>query len=220
MKTLIVDDDPATRTALENVLEKWGHDVDSTTSGDEAWEVLKDANTPYMIILDWLMPGMDGMTLCRKLREQDDYKPFYIIFLTSRGSREDVIEGLENGADDYIVKPYDYGELRARVQVGVRFLKLQMELQRREKRQGILEMAGAVCHELNQPLQYVSGFSDMLLAQGDPEDKNYKMIEGIKTGIDRISKLTKKISLITRYQPMEYMDGADSIVDIKGSSGP
>ncbi len=95
------------------------------------------------------MPEMNGPELCQKLRTQERPAPLYLILLTSKSEREDIIEGLEVGADEYITKPYNNEELRARLKVGQRILELQSALIQKEKLQGVLEMAGAVCHELN-----------------------------------------------------------------------
>jgi DNA-binding response OmpR family regulator len=127
-----------------------------------------------------------------------------------------MIHGLEAGADDFIVKPYNNAELKARVAVGLRMLMLQNKMREREKLQGVLEMAGAVCHELNQPLQVVSGFSEMLLLDMDPGEKNYEPLKAIKEGVDRIGTLTHKIMGITQYKAKPYLESR--IIDIEQSS--
>jgi signal transduction histidine kinase len=127
-----------------------------------------------------------------------------------------MIHGLEAGADDFIVKPYNNAELKARVAVGLRMLMLQNKMREREKLQGVLEMAGAVCHELNQPLQVVSGFSEMLLLDMDPDEKNYEALKTIKEGVDRIGALTRKIMGITQYKAKPYLESR--IIDIEQSS--
>ena len=160
---------------------------------------------------------MDGPTLCRKLREQKRKDMLYLILLISKDEREDILTGLEAGADEYISKPYDNGELRARVNVGKRMITLQNELREREKLQGVLEMAGAICHELNQPLQSVSGFSELLLMDMETGSPNYKMLKNIKTGIERIGDLTRKIMNITRYQSKPYLNES-KIIDIEKAS--
>jgi CheY-like chemotaxis protein len=162
------------------------------------------------------MPGLDGISLCRKLREQERKEPLYLILLTARGESEDIVEGLEAGADDYISKPYDNAELQARINVGRRIIMLQNEMREREKLQGVLEMAGAVCHELNQPLQIVSGYSEMLLMGLKNGDPNYEKLKTIKAGIDRIGELTHKIMKIARYQSKPYLKS--KIIDIEQAS--
>lgn len=217
MRILIAEDDPTTRIMLRSVLSKWGYGVVAVRDGEEAWEILQDPEPPPIVILDWVMPGIDGPTLCRRLREEHRLASSYVILLTSKGGMQDIVRGLEAGADDYISKPYDSEELRARVQVGARILKLQAESREREKLLGVLEMAGAVCHELNQPLQSVLGFSELLdldLPEGDPLKKPLRRI---RDGIERIGTLTGRIMSITRYRSKTYL-GSSKIVDIEGAS--
>ena len=217
MKILIAEDDSTSRTMLEAVLSKWGYEVKSTCDGDEAWAVFQETDAPQLAVIDWMMPGIDGPTLCRKLRGQERKDPLYLILLTSRGESGDIVRGLEAGADDYIAKPYDNEELRARVNVGRRMITLQNELREREKFQGVLEMAGAVCHELNQPLQSVSGFSELILMDLETGDPNYERLKNIKMGIERLGELTRRIMKITRYQSKPYM-GRSEIIDIERAS--
>jgi phosphoserine phosphatase RsbU/P len=128
MKVLIAEDDPVSRRLLQAALIKWGYDVSVTTNGREAWEALQTPDPPTLLVLDWLMPEMDGTEVCREVRQSLAHRSAYIILLTSRGSKEDIIKGLEAGADDYVTKPFDHGELRARVQVGSRVVRLQTTL--------------------------------------------------------------------------------------------
>ena len=128
MKVLIAEDDPVSRRVLEVTLAKWGHDVVITCDGADAWQELKSKDAPKLAILDWMMPGMDGLEVCRKVRETPGFQPTYIILLTAKDQKEDIVAGLQAGADDYVTKPFDREELRARVQVGVRIVELQMSL--------------------------------------------------------------------------------------------
>ncbi len=128
MKILIAEDDAVSRRLLEAALVKWGHEVVVTRDGEEAWQQLQLAGAAPLLILDWLMPKMDGVAVCRKARETPAFKSTYIVLLTSRGNKEDVVKGLEAGADDYVTKPFDPEELRARVQVGCRMVELQSAL--------------------------------------------------------------------------------------------
>ena len=131
MKVLIAEDDSISRRLLQAALVKWGYDVVVTTDGQEAWKILQAPDPPTLLILDWLMPQMDGIEICREARRTEALKSAYIILLTSRGSKEDIVQGLEAGADDYVTKPFDHGELRARVQVGARVVTLQKVLAER-----------------------------------------------------------------------------------------
>jgi phosphoserine phosphatase RsbU/P len=128
MKVLIAEDDSVTRKMVESILFNWGYDVVLACDGDEAWQALQHENAPNLAILDWIMPGMDGIELCRKIRETKSFHSLYIILLTVKGQKKDIVEGLRAGADDYITKPFDRDELRARVQAGIRILELQASL--------------------------------------------------------------------------------------------
>ena len=128
MKILIADDDLTSRLVLTGVLRKCGHEVVATVDGTEAWEAMRRADAPTLAILDWMMPGLAGPDVCRRVRSMQSDQPPYLILLTSRGDKADIVEGLEAGADDYLAKPFDPGELRARVDVGCRLLGLQARL--------------------------------------------------------------------------------------------
>ncbi len=131
MRVLIAEDDLTSHKILKAVLDKWGYEVVSTRNGREAWQALQDADSPRLAILDWMMPEMDGVEIIRKIRERSESKTIYIILLTARGRKEDIVSGLEAGADDYITKPFDREELHARVHVGQRVLELQSALEDR-----------------------------------------------------------------------------------------
>jgi two-component system, cell cycle response regulator len=128
VRVLVAEDDPITRRLLEVHLTRWEHEVTVCTDGNEAWRVLTREDSPRLAILDWMMPGMDGVTICRKLRFLEKPQYIYVILLTAKTEKEDVIEGLEAGADDYIAKPFHAHELRVRVRVGSRIIRLQDDL--------------------------------------------------------------------------------------------
>lgn len=128
MKILIADDDDVSRLALGAMLTKRGHELVAASDGKEAWLAFQGENPPKLAILDWMMPGMDGVQVCRQVRAAPKMKATYLILLTSRGSKEHVLEGLRAGANDYVTKPFDREELEARVNVGVQVVQLQAEL--------------------------------------------------------------------------------------------
>jgi two-component system cell cycle response regulator len=138
MKILIADDDVASRLVLTGVLQKFGHEVVATVDGTEAWEAMQRSDAPRMAILDWVMPGLAGVDVCRRIRTLKSDQPPYIIILTSRSEKADIVAGLEAGADDYLAKPFDPGELHARVNVGRRMIELQERL---------VETRNALAHE-------------------------------------------------------------------------
>jgi two-component system, cell cycle response regulator len=128
MKILIVEDEPVSRRLLEATLRRWNYEVVTTIDGREAWEVLQQPEAPSLVISDWMMPDMDGLELCNKIRESGKLGYTYLIMLTARGRKEDVIEGLEAGADDYLTKPFDHEELRCRVKIGERIINLERRI--------------------------------------------------------------------------------------------
>jgi sigma-B regulation protein RsbU (phosphoserine phosphatase) len=130
---LIADDDRATAEALARTLERWEFKVTVKRNGAEAWEVLRGPDAPPLAILDWMMPEIDGREVCRLVRQEAAHPNAYLILLTSRDSRADIVAGLESGADDYLVKPFDPAELQARIHVGTRMLSLQERLESRVK---------------------------------------------------------------------------------------
>jgi len=131
MQVLIAEDDAVSRRLLELFLVRWGYQVVVARDGIEALQILSGENSPPVAILDWMMPGMDGIELCRRVRENPKMLSIHIILLTAKNGKADIVEGLEAGADDYISKPFDRDELRARIEVGVRMVELQRKLAER-----------------------------------------------------------------------------------------
>jgi two-component system, cell cycle response regulator len=124
MRILIAEDDPISRRLLEATLTRWGHDVMLTVNGSQAAHALLRPDGPRLAIIDWMMPNMDGLEVCRRIRER--LAPYiYLILLTAKDRREDLVRGLEAGADDFLVKPFDMYELQARLRAGQRIVELQ-----------------------------------------------------------------------------------------------
>jgi diguanylate cyclase (GGDEF)-like protein len=131
MKILIAEDDPVSSRILTTNLKAWGHESVVTRNGDDALAVLQQEDAPLLAILDWMMPGLTGVEICRRLRTENNDAPIYIILLTALNCKENLLEGLEAGADDYLTKPFDRHELRMRVQAGARIVSLQENLRQR-----------------------------------------------------------------------------------------
>jgi two-component system, cell cycle response regulator len=127
-RILVAEDDPVSRRLLEVFLRKWGFEVVLATTGPEALQLLERMDAPRLAVLDWMMPGMEGVQVCRKLREIKDRPYVYVLLLTARTEREDLLRGLESGADDYLTKPFDPRELSARLHIGQRIVDLQDKL--------------------------------------------------------------------------------------------
>ncbi len=128
MRILVAEDDPLSRHLLEAFLVKWGYEVIVAADGVEARRVLQHDNAPNLALLDWMMPGTDGVEICREVRKRAAEPYTYILLVTAKGQKQDILEGLEAGADDYLAKPFDPQELRARLRVGRRILELQEQL--------------------------------------------------------------------------------------------
>ena len=129
MRILIAEDDLTSRTMLAGVLNKGGHEVVETQEGAAAWAALQQPDAPRLAILDWMMPELDGPEVVRRVRALPaTNQPPYLILLTTKGDKADIIAGLKDGANDYLVKPFDPGELHARVEVGRRMLEIQAAL--------------------------------------------------------------------------------------------
>jgi len=131
MRTLVADDDRVAAEILSRTLKRWEFEVTLVTDGAEAWQYLQNASGPTLAVLDWMMPHLDGPEVCRRVRKELPLANMYLILLTSLDHRRDVVAGLDAGADDYVIKPFDPEELRARMQVGVRVLTLQERLAER-----------------------------------------------------------------------------------------
>jgi DNA-binding response OmpR family regulator len=180
---LVAEDDSTARQAIETLLTAWGYGVTSVVNGTDAWEVFQGPEPPRLAILDWLMPGLDGLEVCRRVRQSPCAESVYLILLTARSGRDDIVAGLESGADDYIIKPADPDELRARVQTGRRIVELQARLaarvheleeaRSREKRlQGLLPIC-SYCKKIRsdqnywqQVEEYISDHADVLFSHG------------------------------------------------------
>ena len=128
MRILIAEDDATSRIVLATVLTKDGYDVTATDDGGAAWEVLKKPNAPRLAILDLMMPGIDGLELVRRVRAIPSAAPPYLIIVSTKSEKADVISALDAGANDYLTKPFDPGELRARIEVGRRMIEMRFEL--------------------------------------------------------------------------------------------
>jgi len=183
MKVLIAEDDEVSRRILEYWLKKWGYNVIIAQNGQQAWEILNKDNAPRMAILDWMMPVMNGLEVCRLVRERWDKGYIYIIMLTAKDTKYDIIEALDAGADDYINKPYYQGELQSRIKAGRRIIELEKALSRKIKSleealnhvkqlQGLLPIC-SYCKKVrddnnywHQVEEYISNYSDAKFSHG------------------------------------------------------
>ena len=183
-KVLVADDDIITRRLLENIMIRNVYDLVSCENGDEAWRFLNETNGPKLAILDWIMPGLQGIEICRRIREKKfSIKPYLIILTASMNERKDVLESFRTGANDFIEKPFDSNELIARVRLGEKLVNLQIELAERIKAleearihiktlQGILPIC-MHCHKIRNDSEswekieeYIERHTDALFSHG------------------------------------------------------
>ena len=162
MRILIAEDDPISRRVLEARLKQWEYEVISCSDGESAWKMLQQPDAPSLAILDWMMPGMDGLEVCREVRQMGAEPYTYVLLLTAKSQTDDIIAGLDAGADDYLTKPFDANELRVRLRAGRRIVDLQTELI--EAREQLRQLANhdsltglwnraAICGNLQQELE-------------------------------------------------------------------
>ena len=183
MKVLIAEDDATSRLILVGILSQWGYEVEAVSRGDEALARMKEPGAPKLAVLDRSMPGVEGTEVCRSIRLIDSPEPPYLILLTAQGETKSIVEGLDAGANDYIAKPYDLEELRARLRVGQKVVELQNALIRQVKElqdalrhikvlQGILPIC-MYCHKIRSDKQswqrmegYIMEHSDAQFSHG------------------------------------------------------
>lgn len=230
MRILVADDDLTSRLVLTGLLRKWGHDVTVVVNGTQAWEAMREPGAPPLAVLDWMMPGLSGPDVCAQVRGLPSDRPPYLILLTSKGEKADIVAGLEAGADDYLAKPFDPGELRARVDVGRRIVDLQARL---------LEARDALAHEASHdPLTGAlnrRAFSDVLaraiaaegrhpdgLALGICDVDEFKAVNdthGHQVGDEVLVGLVRLLSGSLRGHDVLGRHGGDEFVVLAGHVG-
>lgn len=164
MKLLVADDDLTSRTMLAEIACKLGYEAIAVEDGEEAWQILKEPDSPLLLLIDWGVLRLDGLGLCQRIRQLDAKNPPFIILLASRSETEDVAAGLEAGANDYIVKPFANAELHARLKVGQRILELQSEL---KKTQDELTYNNEVVENIVLKMRFSKPFEALQLRQLD-----------------------------------------------------
>lgn len=220
---LVAEDDPMFRKILKSWLENWGYRVIVAEDGTAAWNILQQERPPELLILDWVMPGIDGLQLCRRIRERQTTPYQYILLVTAKDDAEDVVTGLEAGADDYLTKPLDRSELRARLRVGRRILTLQKGLiQAREELRfqathdiptGIWNR-GALLNLLQREIERASrsqsptGLLMLALDHFKKVNDTYGHLAGdvvLREVARRISEVVRSYDLVGRYGGEEFL---------------
>jgi len=215
-KILVADDSGVFREVFRKYLIDWGYSPVFAKDGEAAMRIMENDDFPRLLLLDWNMPGITGPELCFKLRIKDSTKSVFIILTTSRNKNDDIIIGLEAGADDFISKPFRPDELKARLSTGHRILTLHKQALEEKSKAAVLETAGAICHEFNQPLQIIKGWAEILLSRINKIEK--ECIHGVNEilkSTERLEKLTYDLMNISEYKTKGYMNGKKRIVDFK-----
>lgn len=203
-KILIVEDEEDSRFIYERLLAKSGYNIKTAENGDEALKII-DEFKPKVILADWTMPKLNGVELCNIVKNKEEYKLIYFILLTARTSLKDRVEGLDTGADDYLVKPIDNQELVARIRSGLRIHNLQNELKKIEHNKAIVEMACTLGHQINNPLSSLIMSIDSLkdevnIKKNGVEEDLFVIDESLK----RIKEFVKALQNLQSAEIMDY----------------
>ncbi len=207
-KVLIVDDDASYTEILKRVIAKNGYEIRVAYDGLEGFNQTLEWK-PDVMLVDWMMPGMSGIELVKKIKEHPELKFCYVIMLTARVETEDKITGLESGADDFITKPVDFSELLARVRVGFRIKKLQSEIAELQHESALLEMARTLGHEINNPLNIIYLAIELVnrsLKEGDVE-KVKENLNRIYQASERIRNIVNELTTLQKPTFKDYVNG-------------
>lgn len=219
-KIMIVDDDPNIGLLVEMTLRKKGNfDIVNCSSGEMALERL-GKDQPDLMLLDIMMPGIDGYEVCRTVKGNPATKLISIIMLSARREMVDKIKGMDLGADDYIVKPFDPDELLSRVKARLRIRELEKDLLDARQLQTVLAMTVTLQHEINNPLAGIMGNAEMLKEWQKMDAKDvFECIHAVNTQACRIRDLVAKLSSITKVVESTYI-GSTKMIDVDRSSPP
>jgi len=221
MKILIADDDSVSRHFLQYYLQKWGYDVTAAQDGAEAWRIFENSSFP-MVITDWMMPELDGAGLLRRIRASQRPGYVYAILLSARSQKEDLVEGMEAGADDFLTKPFDRDELRVRLRAGERIIRLEHHL--RETQAALIQseqlaslgrLAAGVAHEINNPISYV--MNNIAVLRRDVQNA-LRMLESYGEGREALSlaqpELAARVDRLEEEMDLPYVrDNVGRIFD-------
>ena len=214
MKTLIADDDEIMRVLLETVTRSCGHEVTTARDGEEAWAIYQRDRQP-LVILDWQMPRMDGLEVCRRIRQLDDKRCTFVAMVTSRDQDLDLVRVLDAGADEYVFKPVSPEQLRARLTIAER--RIDQERDRRVTEAALAEarwMAGigettlALQHEINNPLAALLGNVSLIEAAVLSEEETRDAIKVIGVQARRIADVVKRLQALRDPRSVEYVEGS------------
>jgi len=219
LKILVVEDDAVHRTVVDNILSEEGFSVITAVNGQAGIDMVQK-EMPDLVITDIRMPVKDGYAVCRELRDNPLTKFIPVVILTANHAQEDLVYGFEQGAFDYILKPFENQELMARVNAAVKFKELRDELIAEKQKSVLFELAGAAAHELNQPLTILKTtaylFGDKYEKKLLSDDDFNKYISKIEKSVERMSKIIEKMNSLEEYKTKDYARGQKIINLVDG----
>jgi DNA-binding response OmpR family regulator len=224
MRVLFADDDVIARTLMAAVLADLDHDVSMEDNGEAAWEAFQRDPTP-LVVLDINMPGLDGLEVCRRIRQHDAGRDVFVLIVTARDGRDDLASVLEAGADDYVTKPASPENLRARLEIAKRRIAQDMvrrtaeeELARSRWLAGIGETTIALEHEINNPLSALLGHAELLMMDNGLSADQQEQLRIIQEQAARIAQVVRRLAKLKNPQSVEYLAGA-LMLDLSSRTG-
>jgi CheY-like chemotaxis protein len=210
---LVVDDDQISLKFVEGMLADAGYGVQGAENALLGLDKVAAVN-PDLVLMDVVMPGMDGIAACAQLKANEAFRQIPVIFITGTTDDQTLQAAFQAGASDYVRKPVRQVELLARVRAALAQRRMAIQMAQEEKLKGVLATAGGVCHELNQPLQYVLGLVQLLLMDIPAHSETYQHLESIRQSIEQMGAITRKLAEITHWRTLRYA-GERDIIDIK-----
>ena len=214
-RVLVADDDAVVRTIFRTALESWRYPAELVATGTDALERLLAPDRPSIAILDWEMPGMTGIAVCREVRKRVPVadRPCMIV-LTARESDDAPAIALDAGADDFVRKPIHAAEVRTRLHIAASMRELRRVAGEHSRLEGAMEMASTVCHELNQPLQAARVNLELVRMERGDDPAIAEELEQVHRQIVRLGALTSRLMRLTHYRPAAYLDRDTRILDL------
>ncbi len=203
-KILIVDDSSTNLKLLHHILLNNRFQVISAENGYDCIQATVN-HKPDLVLLDIMMPDIDGIEVCRRLRNDSRVSHLPIIFVTAATDDMTLSRAFDAGGSDYIRKPVNRVELLKRIQAAFVHEALMLKNQEEQKLRSVLSLSGTICHEINQPLQYISGVSQLLMLDLEKSSPSYEMVVKMKTQVDRLGEITRKLMKINKVDEVGYI---------------
>ena len=212
---MVVEDDPLNQKIVANILKNKGYRILAATDGEQCLKMVQQ-QVPHLILMDINMPALDGIETCRRLKLDGSTRGIPVIFVTGSTDDKTLEAAFNAGGTDYVRKPVSRVELLVRVRSALDQKYAVQKLAEDEKLKGVLETAGGVCHELNQPLQYILGAIQILMLDVDENGQLYKSLDAVRASVEQMGDITRKLTAITYYRTRKYA-GDHDIIDIHQS---